>query len=210
MIWVIFAFIPFVRGGSRTESAFGIEFCSTVYWIVTFAPYPIYMFISYLMIRIAKNYPVIGPNASLNLKQIIKLIVFGIIAGIASGFLGIGGGVIKGPMLLSLGIQAEEMAATSTFLVLLTSSITTIQYLANGLLNYGEFGIYVAFGFVSFLIGIFILKALIKRTNNRSLILFLLAVVVGIGACLLVYLGVDEVITALKQHKKMGFRKYCD
>lgn len=209
IVWVIFCILPFIRGGRTTESIVGIKFCSTIYWVVTFAPYPFYFLISYAMIVIAKKYPVLGTNADLNCKQITQLIVFGFTAGFFSGFLGIGGGVIKGPMLLALGIDAEEMAATSTFMVLLTSSITTVQFLAKGTLVYSEFGIYVAFGFVSFLIGINILKIIINKTNNRSIVLWILSAAIGISVCMIVYIGIDDFVDSIKQHKKIGFRRYC-
>ena len=161
------------------------------------------------MIRIAKKYPVIGPNADISTYQIIKLVMFGIIAGVASGFLGIGGGMIKGPLLLSLGIEAEEMTATSTFLLLLTSSITSIQFIANGSMLYSEFAIYVGFGFVSFLIGIVLINVLIQKTKNRSLILWILAGAIAVSAVLMSYIGVKEVVKGIQMKKKMGFRPYC-
>lgn len=209
IIWAVFCILPFIRGGKTTESIVNIKFCSSLYWIVTFVPFPFYFLISYIMIRIAKNYPVLGTNADLNWKQITQLIVFGFTAGFFSGFLGIGGGVIKGPMLLALGIEAEEMAATSTFMVLLTSSITTIQFLAKGTLLYSEFGIYIAFGFVSFLIGINILKIIINKTNNRSIVLWILSAAIGISVMMIIYIGINDFVDSIKKHKKMGFRPYC-
>ena len=185
VIWIIFCILPFIRGSNTTESIVGIKFCSTVYWVVTFVPYPFYLLISYVMIRIAKHYPVLGPKADLNWKQITKLVIFGLTAGVCSGFLGIGGGVIKGPMLLALGIEAEEMAATSTFLVFLTSCITSVQFIAKGTMLYSEFGIYVAFGFVAFLIGINILKIIINKTGNKSIVLWILSAAIGVSALMI-------------------------
>jgi hypothetical protein len=40
------------------------------------------MIISAVMIRIARKYPVIGPDADLDCKKITLLIVFGTIAGV--------------------------------------------------------------------------------------------------------------------------------
>ena len=209
IVWAIFVVLPFLRGGSNSSSIIGIEFCSTLYWIVTFAPFPVYIAITGIMIKIAKNYPVIGKDANLNCKQISLLVFFGILAGVASGFLGIGGGVIKGPLLLLLGIAAEEMAATSSFMILLTSGITSIQFIARGTMPYEEFGIYAAFGFVSFLIGVFILKVLIQKTGRRDILLHLLASVIALAAILMVYMGVTEIVTSIRNKESMGFKPYC-
>ena len=209
VMWGVFVVLPFLRGGNNSSSIVGIEFCSWVYWLVTFGPFPIYILISGIMIKIAKKYPVIGKDANLSVKQITLLIVFGVVAGVASGFLGVGGGVVKGPLLLLLGIAAEEMAATSSFLVLLTSGITSIQFMAFGTMPYEEFGIYCAFGFVSFLIGVYLLKVLIQKTGRRDILLHILGSVIALSSALIVYMGIDEVIRRVKNHEYMGFKPYC-
>ena len=209
VVWVIFVILPFLRGGANSSSIIGIEFCSTLYWIITFVPFPVYIAITGIMIRIAKNYPVIGKDANISVKQIVLLVVFGILAGVAAGFLGIGGGVIKGPLLLLLGIAAEEMAATSSFMILLTSGITSIQFIARGTMPYAEFGIYVAFGFVSFLLGVFVLKVLIQKTGRRDILLHLLGSVIALAAILMTYMGITTIVTAVKNKENMGFKPYC-
>lgn len=209
IMWAVFVVLPFIRGGSNSDSIANIKFCSWQYWVVTFAPFPIYIFMSGIMIKIAKKYPVIGKDANLSMKQIVLLIVFGVVAGIASGFLGVGGGVVKGPLLLLLGIAAEEMAATSSFLVLLTSGITSIQFMAFGTMPYAEFGIYAGFGFVSFLIGVYLLKIVIQKTGRRDLLLHLLGSIIALACALILYMGIDEVIRDVKNHKSMGFKNIC-
>jgi uncharacterized membrane protein YfcA len=208
-IWIIFNIIPFFRGGPTTSSLFGISFCSAAYWAMTFGPFPIALAISAVMVKIAKNYPVVGEKADLNGKMIAYMFGAGFFAGICSGFLGIGGGVIKGPILLALGIGAEEMAATSSFMILLTSSINSIQFIARGSMPIEEFGIYSAIGFVAFLIGANVIKVYIARTQNRSIVLFVLASAISISACLIFYLGTDNIVSAVKKGMNMGFRPYC-
>jgi uncharacterized membrane protein YfcA len=117
--------------------------------------------------------------------------------------------MIKGPMLLALGIEAEEMAATSSFLIFLTSGITSIQFIARGTMPMAEFGIYVAFGFVSFLVGVNILKVLIVKTGNRSLVLYVLGGAIALSAVLMSYVGIVDIVNSVKAHKSMGFRPYC-
>jgi hypothetical protein len=80
-----------------TPARVRVSFCS--------ARYPIALAISAVMIKIANNSPVVGPEADLNTKMIAYMIGAVFFAGICSGFLGIGGGVIKGPILLVLGID---------------------------------------------------------------------------------------------------------
>jgi uncharacterized membrane protein YfcA len=139
ILWLIFVIIPFLRGGARSTSIIGVEFCSPWYWILTFLPFPIAAGVSAITIQIARRYPVIGAHADLSCKQIIYLVVWGVIAGVASGFLGIGGGIIKEPLLLYLGVEAREMTATSSFMIVMTTSINSIQFMVRGTLAYSEF-----------------------------------------------------------------------
>ena len=52
---------------------------------------------------------------------------YAVFAGVFGGMLGIGGGMILGPLLLELGMIAETTAATSGMAVFLTSASATIQ-----------------------------------------------------------------------------------
>merc|ERR1719463_419478 len=51
-----------------------------------------------------------------------------VIAGFLGGFLGIGGGIIMGPLLLELGMSAEANQATTAMFVFLSSSLATIHF----------------------------------------------------------------------------------
>jgi len=60
--------------------------------------------------------------------DILKLLLMGILAGLASGFFGIGGGVIKVPVLYNLGVPIHIAIATSTFMITLTAFSGTIGH----------------------------------------------------------------------------------
>jgi uncharacterized membrane protein YfcA len=209
VVWAFFGVLPLLRGGRAADSLLGIPFCSTMYWILTFVPFPIYIAVSGVMIWMAQKYPIVGGKADLGGKQISYLVTIGLIAGVASGFLCIGGGVIKGPLLLNLGLENEEMVATSSFMMLLTTGITAIQFVARGTMQYTEFAICIALGFVTFLVGMNILKVVIAKTNNRSIIVYILGAAIGVGAILMSYLGIANVVYAVQNHQNMGFRPYC-
>lgn len=209
VIYVIFIIVSFLRGGEGTDSFIGIKFCSPLYWALTFGPFPIYLVINFYMIKIARRYPVLGDKADLKNKDLFALLMSGFAAGVAAGFLGIGGGMIKGPMMLALDIEAEEMAATSSLMILMTSSATSFQFVANGLMPWLEFVTFSMIGFSSFLIGIFFLRWLVKKTGSRSLFLYLLAAVIFISAILMSVVGATVVITQIRGDGSFGFRSFC-
>merc|ERR1719386_232336 len=55
-----------------------------------------------------------------------------VVAGFLGGFLGIGGGIIMGPLLLELGMSAEANQATTAMFVFLSSSLATVQFVVLG------------------------------------------------------------------------------
>ena len=69
-------------------------------------------------------------------KRNMSIVTFtGFLAGIASGIIGVGGGLILNPVMLRLEIRPEVSTATSSFMVLFTSSISMLQYAIAGKLN---------------------------------------------------------------------------
>lgn len=64
-------------------------------------------------------------------------------AGLGSGCFGIGGGTITGPLMLALDMHPQVVAATASFMILFTSSLTTSQFLIVGALNL-EYGAWSA------------------------------------------------------------------
>lgn len=63
-----------------------------------------------------------------NTQLFIKLSVIALVTGVLSALLGIGGGLLLAPALLDLGVHPEVVSATTTFVILFTSSSTTLQF----------------------------------------------------------------------------------
>ena len=73
------------------------------------------------------NYPTIEGDIIWNQRNCVMYPVLACAAGAMGGMLGIGGGMIMGPLLLELGMLAETTAATSATTVLLTAASGTFQ-----------------------------------------------------------------------------------
>jgi uncharacterized membrane protein YfcA len=56
----------------------------------------------------------------------VFVLVMALGAGLGAGMLGIGGGLILGPFMLTLGINPHVSAATSSFMIVFTSSIAML------------------------------------------------------------------------------------
>lgn len=82
-------------------------------------------------------------------QTLVILVVIGLFAGILSGFVGVGGGVVIVPALVYvLGMGQHEAQGTSLFILLLPVGILAVMnYYKEGMINW-KFGAIVALTFV--------------------------------------------------------------
>ena len=83
------------------------------------------------------------------IQTFLILIVVGVLSGILSGFVGVGGGILIVPALIyMLGLSQYEAQGTSLFILLLPVGILAVNnYWKAGMINW-KFGILVAITFV--------------------------------------------------------------
>jgi uncharacterized membrane protein YfcA len=59
---------------------------------------------------------------------------FTFIAGVVAGLIGIGGGMVLGPLMLVLGVHPSVSTATTASMILLTSSSVAVMFVMSGLI----------------------------------------------------------------------------
>ena len=72
-----------------------------------------------------------GRDVKWDTANLCKLPAVGLVAGTFSGMLGIGGGMITGPLLLKLGTNPQVSSASTGFMLVFTASSTSIQCVHN-------------------------------------------------------------------------------
>ncbi|MFX0013431.1 MAG: sulfite exporter TauE/SafE family protein [Promethearchaeota archaeon] len=95
-------------------------------------------------------------------NRILYGMIGSLIAGMISALVGIGGGLIKVPMLTELGLSPEIASGTGSFMVLFTSISTAVQFLLFQRLD-------LKIGIIFFFIGFFasLLGSSFSRYNTR-------------------------------------------
>jgi uncharacterized membrane protein YfcA len=68
-------------------------------------------------------------------NSVIFVSLMSLVAGVGAGLLGIGGGLVLNPFMLTLGVDPQVSAATSSFIILSTSGIALLQFGLSHLLN---------------------------------------------------------------------------
>ena len=188
--------IPFLimAGLSLLRESEIIFKCSSLYWFLMFSFLIIVLAYDYFIInhieteysyRKIINFPYDEKDINWTKSTIIKLCCIGFIAGFVAGVIGIGGGVVLGPILLDLGIHPVVGTVTTNMLVLITSSSTTFQFILFKMLNIQYGIICIIFSALGSYCGTYLVNTYVKKTGKQSFIVLVLFCVVIISAAVL-------------------------
>jgi len=106
-----------------------------------------------------------------------------LLAGVTAGLLGIGGGMVIGPLFLAIGMEPQVGTSSCAFMILWTALSGVVSYGADGNLGAGLAVWCVSFGFISGQIGQRLVNHILKKTGRPSYVVFLLGSIIG-AACI--------------------------
>ena len=187
-----------LEGNTNLSSLIGVIRCSILYWVI-FA-----LFFVILLVSIKFAYSVVKSHLEerkridSNYKddklvkisqQIIKIVILGILAGVISSMVGIGGGVLIIPLLSVLGLEPKEAASTSNFLVITTTISTTLLFSFAGQLQY-SYALWMAIPCgVAAWVGSFLVLKHIDKTKRSSCLMEIMLYLMIASLCILLYRG---------------------
>mmetsp|Transcript_5353 Transcript_5353/g.12274 ORF Transcript_5353/g.12274 Transcript_5353/m.12274 type:complete len:228 (-) Transcript_5353:173-856(-) len=134
---VILVIISLLKGGKN-----GGEFvvCGTPgYWALKLSSMPILLcaayFVSRLLLRRHALKEQVGyefhpSEVKWTTSTTTRWPALCVCAGVAAGMLGIGGGILKGPIMIEMGVPPPVVAATAAYMLLFTCASTTVQFAA--------------------------------------------------------------------------------
>jgi uncharacterized membrane protein YfcA len=130
-------------------------------------------------------------------------------AGVCAGMFGVGGGIVKGPLMLEMGVPASVAAATSATMILLTSSSASAVFISFGAVpaDYGT--ALFLMGTLSTAAGQAASWAVARRTNSKTLIVELMAVCMGLSALALAAQGGVATAGAARRHELWRWGSVC-
>jgi uncharacterized membrane protein YfcA len=129
-------------------------------------------------------YPPIGARLArptVDRRLLLRALPVGLVAGVASGLLGIGGGLLLVPGLLWLGFAQHEAHATSLAAIVLIAAASVVPFALGGEVNPGA-GALLAVGAV---VGAYVGAAVTDRMPERGLRLSFVALAVVVAGLLL-------------------------
>jgi len=192
--YIIMLTVTLLKGSNYKKSLIDVESCSLNYWLIYLIYLPIALGVTYKISRDIKNeynyrlsigYPYNKHDVVWSDRIFIKYPIYSFISGVMAGLLGIGGGLIIGPLLLELGLHPLVSTATSNFMVLFTSSSTSIQFIIFGMMNY-DYGLASTIcSSIGSFFGTLIIQRIVEKTKRVSLLVLVLGAVLGVSTLLI-------------------------
>lgn len=108
-------------------------------------------------------------------RNTIRYPAYCFIVGLAASGLGVGGGLLSGPLMLALGVDPSVSAATSSFMIIFTSSSSTLQYLLLARLSLAPAALFCVAGFMGGSVGQHVVSHLVTKHRKQSALVFMLA-----------------------------------
>ncbi|RZC15610.1 Sulfite exporter TauE/SafE family protein 3 isoform C [Glycine soja] len=206
-VWVSFLALQIAKENYTTT-------CSTLYWVLNLLQVPVSVGVTaYEAAALFSGRRVIASTGEqgkdFTVLQLMIYCVFGVLAGVVGGMLGLGGGFVMGPLFLELGVPPQVSSATATFAMTFSSSMSVIEYylLKRFPVPYALYFILVAT--IAAFVGQHIVRKLIILFGRASLIIFILASTIFVSAVSLGGVGIVNMVHKIQNHEYMGFEDLC-
>jgi len=190
LLFVVVTTLDLLQGtpDGKGGGPLGLQSCGTTcYWVSEVLVFACILLFS-LYVRSSLLYRQVngGPILSeirWDERNTIVYPLYSIVAGLVAGMFGIGGGIVKGPLMLGLGVHPAVASATSAAMILFTSCTATVSYVTFGYLTYDYALFCLGLGFGATLLGQTSMSVLMKQTGQRSsYIAFCIGSVVAVSA----------------------------
>ena len=206
ILFCIVSILNVLKGGWEGTNFAGIRCGSVTFYVLIAVTYVVLVLFTILCRhvlmketaqKIALNYPF--AECDIQWDQYTTLLYPGLCIGIGvlAGLVGVAGGIMKGPLLLSLGVDPLVTAASSAVMVLFTSATTSVSFLTFGMVVYDYAAVLIIISFISSFFGQLVMTYLVKKSGRSSYVAFVIGIVTLAG-------GVALLVTLLKERDAMN------
>lgn len=216
VLWIGLTLLTFFKGGKGVESLVGIDCTSPWYgvligiqflWTFGFAAYFGMKLMRETTVKKSVGYPFHSQDVLWDFQKTRFYAFFTFVAGIVAGLIGIGGGMVLGPLMLVMGIYPRVSTATTATMIVLTSSSVAILYITSGLVPWEYALTFFCTCFTGALIGKTYIDGYVKKTGKSSVLIFLLAMIIALatlGALVIALLRLSAAEWCFA-----GFKNFC-
>lgn len=197
IMWITLIALLLLKGGKGASGA--VEYCSLGYWAVTALSF-VWLFgfslftgqraVSNSIQKAEVGYPFVEGDVIWSWPKFRFYCCATFAAGVVAGLIGIGGGMVLGPLMLQLGILPQVSSATTATMIALTSSAAAMLFVTSGLVppSYAAFYFFVAF--FGALVGKSYIDKLVQRCQLTSIIILILATIIAFASSMMTVNGI--------------------
>jgi uncharacterized membrane protein YfcA len=117
-------------------------------------------------------------------------------AGFFAGLFGVGGGIVKGPLMLQMGVHPLVASATCAVMIMFTSIAATTMFIAFGTLTWDYAWYFFILGLAATVVGQFGVSYLVVKYKRVSLVSLSIGAVVALSTVLMAIQSVFSLVDA--------------
>ncbi|KAG7546719.1 Transmembrane protein TauE-like [Arabidopsis suecica] len=216
IVWASFFVIYLLRGNKDGKGIITIKPCGVEYWILLSLQIPLALIFTKLALSRTESRQEQSPNnqknqegTGLDKSTRLKFPAMSFLAGLLGGIFGIGGGMLISPLLLQSGIPPQITAATTSFMVFFSATMSAVQYLLLGMQNTDTAYVFSFICFLASLFGLVLVQKAVAQFGRASIIVFSVGTVMSLSTVLMTSFGALDVWTDYMAGKDMGFKLPC-
>ena len=207
-----------MQGTKHSPSIFGVEYCSATYWFLQFLYIPFGIAIMYYSVqllnkehseKVTANYLFLKTDIKYTPEAAFRSVAIGLLTGLTSAILGVGGSLIAGPVLLGMGYPPQEATYTSTFIAVFTAIAGAVQYIMAGMVRWDYSFLCLVSGWIGLYFGMGHILKEIKKRGKGSIIVYCLAITVGISTLITIYWGLKKIQEESQEGNMLRLKKVC-
>mmetsp|Transcript_31896 Transcript_31896/g.36848 ORF Transcript_31896/g.36848 Transcript_31896/m.36848 type:complete len:232 (+) Transcript_31896:468-1163(+) len=181
IMFVVVLIVNVLKGGGGFPSPLGIQCGSTSFWVANAIMLgwvaTVFIFARSHLINKFKDkarvkYAYVEGDIEWDERATVVYPGICMFAGFFAGMFGVGGGIVKGPLMLAMGVHPSVSSASSACMILFTSFTATTSFMVFGLLIPEYAAVCVVVGFFATWIGQLALWYLMARFHRNSYIAF--------------------------------------
>jgi uncharacterized membrane protein YfcA len=194
VMFCVVLIVNILKGGGGYQSPVGIRCGSSSFWFAQGLLLFWLLFVSWrgrgFILEEADRksragYLYLDEDVQWTRKSTIIYPVMSTLAGVFAGIFGVGGGVIKGPIMIAIGVHPQVASATSACMILFTSFTATTTFCVYGLMI-PDYAIACSIlGFCATYLGQTVISRAIAKSNRNSYIAFSIGGVVLLSSLLM-------------------------
>ncbi|GKY92063.1 hypothetical protein MPSEU_000177800 [Mayamaea pseudoterrestris] len=216
ILWIGLLVLTLMKGGKGVESIIGITCQSPWYIVLIVVQFAWLLGFSCIfgrklykgqVARVAVRYPYLRDDPQWDWRNLQLFGMFTFVAGIVAGLIGVGGGMVLGPLMIEMGVNPRVSSATTATMIVLTASSVVFIVLTSGILHWSYAVFYFGVCFTGALLGKSKIDGYVKRTGKASIIIFILATIIAlatVGCLVIMLLGLKKRNWCLD-----GFNAFC-